>query len=443
MSSVGTSTRHLPTSPNGPHFPIASGLAGSTPPSMPPLPQPQPQPEVRPRALQEELRELAEVVGSVPLVDLLLERAFQLNATDIHFDPQATGLRIRLRVDGMLHDVLQVRGELVLPMISRLKLMANMDITERRSVQDGHINSSQLKRQRDIRVGSGPTIHGERLVLRLMPDAAVHNRLDDLGFDRDQISVVRRCLESPSGTLLCVGPVGSGKSTTIHGCLNHLNESSRSLVTIEDPVERRIDGINQIQVDPRTDFTFVKALRGVLRQDPDVLMIGEIRDPESAHISVRAGLAGVTVLSTLHANDALSAIDVFREFSVPPMFIADSVRGIIAQRLVRKVCPHCQETYVPDEAMCDLLRIDGSLVSLVRGRGCDACFHTGYFGRTGIFEVLLMTDELRHAILRNRPHGELLEVARSRGLRLLEETARDKVLDGTTTIAEMLRVLTV
>lgn len=438
MNSSETFVQNINALPNGPHFEIASApspFAGSPPLRL--------QSEARPRALQEELTELAEVVGPVPLVDLLLERAFQLNATDIHFDPQANGLRIRVRVDGMLHDVLKVRSELAPALISRLKLMADMDITERRLAQDGHIGSSQLNRQRDIRVGSGPTIHGERLVLRLMPDADSLNRLDDLGLDADQAAKIRRCLDASHGMLLCVGPVGSGKSTTIHGCLNYLNDPAISLVTIEDPVERRIDGVSQIQIDPRIDFTFVKALRGVLRQDPDVMMIGEIRDPESAHIGVRAGLSGVTVLSTLHANDALSAIEVFREFSVAPMFIADSVRGIVAQRLLRKVCQDCRETYVPDEALCELLRVDSAEVSLVRGHGCDACFHTGYFGRTGIFEVLLMTDDLRHALLRDRSHGELLEIARSHGLRLLEETARDKVLAGVTTVEEMLRVLLV
>ena len=242
--------------------------------------------EVRQKALQEELRELIDVVGPAPLVDLLLERAFQLNATDIHIDPNKEGLRVRLRVDGMLHDVLQLPKKLTAQVISRLKIMAGMDITERRAAQDGHISKSVIKHQRDIRVGGGPTIYGERLVLRLMPDEQSFTKLDELG-----------------------GPVGSGKSTTVYSALTKRNRSTESVVTIEDPVERQMEGINQIQIDAKIGFTFVKCLRGVLRQDPDVMMVGEIRDPETAQIAVRAGLTGVTVLSTLHANDSLAVID--------------------------------------------------------------------------------------------------------------------------------------
>ncbi len=292
---------------------------------------------IRQKALQEELRELVDVVGPGPLVDLLLERAFQLQATDIHLDPGESGLRVRLRVDGLLHDVAKLPTEMTSHVISRVKLMANMDITERRLAQDGHIANAVLKQQRDIRVGSGPTIYGERLVLRLMPDASQLNRIEDLGFDEPQIAQIRRCISAPYGMILSVGPVGSGKSTTMYACLDVLNDKTKSLCTIEDPVERRVDGVNQIQVDSRIEFGFVEALRGVLRQDPNVMMVGEIRDPETAHIACRAGLTGVTVLSTLHANDAASTIDVFREFGIPPMFIADSLVGIISQRLLRKV----------------------------------------------------------------------------------------------------------
>nr|AUN35829.1 general secretion pathway protein E [uncultured bacterium] len=279
---------------------------------------------VRQKALQEELRELVDVVGPGPLVDLLLERAFQLKATDIHLDPVSDGLRVRLRVDGLLHDVLKLPAEMMSHVVSRIKLMAGMDITERRLAQDGHIANAVLQQQRDIRVGSGPTTHGERIVLRLMPDQTTMTRLEELGFDEDQMELVRRYVGASYGMILSVGPVGSGKSTTMYSCLQQLNSSTKSLVTIEDPVERRMEGVNQIQVDNRIEFGFVEALRGVLRQDPNVIMVGEIRDPETAHIGCRAGLTGVTVLSTLHANDTASTIDVFREFGIPPMFIADS-----------------------------------------------------------------------------------------------------------------------
>lgn len=400
---------------------------------------------IRQKALQEELRELVDVVGPGPLVDLLLERAFQLQATDIHLDPTESGLRVRLRVDGLLHDVAKLPSEMTSHVISRVKLMANMDITERRLAQDGHIANAVLKQQRDIRVGSGPTIYGERLVLRLMPDASQLTRIEDLGFDEAQIAQIRRCISAPYGMILSVGPVGSGKSTSMYACLDQLNDKTKSLCTIEDPVERRVEGVNQIQVDSRIEFGFVEALRGVLRQDPNVMMVGEIRDPETAHIACRAGLTGVTVLSTLHANDAASTIDVFREFGIPPMFIADSLVGIISQRLLRKVCPKCRQTYHPDAAMAEFLGLDADQAAkteLLRGTGCDHCFHTGYMGRTGVFEIMPLDDDLRDAVLKGKTHTQVVDIARSKGMQTLEASAKKKVLGHVTTVEEIHRVLT-
>lgn len=401
--------------------------------------------KVRQQALQQELQGLVDVVGPAPLVDLLLERAFELGGTDIHFDPREDGLHIRLRVDGILHDILQLSNEAVSQVVSRLKLMAGMDITERRLAQDGHISNAVLKHQRDIRVGSGPTIHGERLVLRLMPDSQKYTQLEELGLEDFQIEKVRKYLAAPYGMMLSVGPVGSGKSTTMYSCLDILNEHGRSLCTIEDPVERRVTGVNQIQVDNKIDFNFVEALRGVLRQDPDVIMVGEIRDPETAHIGVRAGLTGIRVLSTLHANDSAATIDVFRDFGIPPMFIADSLNCVISQRLLRRVCTTSNELYIPDEATCRIMGIDPGQAEhnqLSRGVAADVNFHTGYFGRTGVFEVMGIDDELREAILHDRSSKELTEIARNKGMSTLEESAKRKVLAGTTTVEEMVRVLT-
>lgn len=402
--------------------------------------------ETRQRALQEELSELVDLVGPAPLVDLLLERAFQLRATDIHLDPTRTGLRVRLRVDGMLHDVLQLPAEMMSQVISRVKLMSGMDITERRYAQDGHISSAVLKHQRDVRVGSGPTIHGERLVLRLMPDNTTFTRLEELGLDEQQNLALRAALQLPYGVVLSVGPVGSGKSSTMYSCLELLNEQGRSLVTIEDPVERRIDGVSQIQTDPRINFGFVEALRGILRQDPDVVMVGEIRDSETAHIAIRAGLTGVRVLSTLHANDTSATVDVFRDFDVPPMFIADSVNCIISQRLVRKVCLEAYEEFTPDEAAGAVLGIPHDQLSEVRlRRGIPSAvnFHTGYLGRTGVFEVLPIDSDIRRAILAGRSASELRQMAIERGMQTLEQSAINKVRQGITTIEEMHRVLIV
>ncbi len=401
--------------------------------------------DIRQKALQEELRELVGVVGTGPLVDLLLERSFELRATDVHFDPKENGLRVRLRVDGMLHDVVDLPEEMRSHVISRLKLMANMDITERRFAQDGHFSNTVMKQSRDIRLGCAPTIYGERLVLRLMPDVSSFNTFEELGLEPDQVEVLEGHVRIPYGVILSVGPVGSGKSTTMYACLRLLNEPTKSLVTIEDPVERRLPGVNQMQVDSKIQFGFVEALRGVLRQDPDVMMVGEIRDPETAHIGVRAGLTGVTVLSTLHASDSVSTIDVFREFGVPPMFIGDSLQAIISQRLLRKACPHCLETYHPDASSAALLKLsadEADSVELSRGTGCDACFQTGYLGRTGVFEILGVDYEVRDAILKDKAPAELMELARSKGMKTLEERATLKVLRGETTVEEMHRVLT-
>lgn len=400
--------------------------------------------EARQKALQEELRELVDVVGPAPLVDLLLERAFQLQATDIHFEPTRNGLRVRLRVDGILHDILELSAELTSPVISRIKLMSGMDITERRFAQDGHITGAMLRHQRDVRVGSGPTIHGERIVLRLMPDSRQYSQLHELGLEPAEVESLRKSLARPHGMALSVGPVGSGKSTTMYSCLELLNHAGRSLVTIEDPVERRIDGIAQIQIDPRIGFSFVEALRGILRQDPNVVMVGEIRDPETAHIAVRAGLTGIRVLSTLHASDTAATIDVFREFEVPPMFIADSVNCIIAQRLMRRVCENSRETYRPDEAECRVLEIDPAEADshlLSRGVPADCNFHTGYLGRVGVFEVLTVDASIRQAILAGKSASELREMAISQGMVTLERAAAKKVLAGQTTVEEMHRVL--
>ncbi|MBM81017.1 MAG: general secretion pathway protein GspE [Planctomycetaceae bacterium] len=399
--------------------------------------------DARQKALQEELKELVEVVGPGPLVDLLLERSFQLRATDIHLDPNADGLRVRLRVDGLLHDVMQLQPDIQSQVISRVKLMANMDITERRMAQDGHISNAVLRHKRDIRVGSGPTIHGERLVLRLMPDEEQYQSMSELGMDDNQIQKVESQLRTPYGVILSAGPVGSGKSTTMYTCLEALNNPSRSLVTIEDPVERRLNGINQIQVDSKIDFTFVEALRGVLRQDPDVMMVGEIRDPETAHIALRAGLTGVSVLSTLHASDTSSVIDVFREFGIPPMFIADSLICVISQRLLRRVCPESNEMYTADAAAREFLGLDDSQeVQLRRGIPSPTNFNTGYTGRTGVFEIMCVDGELRRAILGGASHDELEELAVNKGMQRLEDHACEKVLAGETTVEEMMRVLT-
>ena len=396
------------------------------------------------QALQQELAELRDVVGPNSLVDLLLERAFELGATDLHFDPTPTGLVVRIRVDGMLHAVMNLASEPALLVISRLKLLGNMNITEKRVPQDGHISRAAIKRDRDVRVGSCPTIYGERLVLRLLPDAEQFGSLDELGMADDQLTILQTALKAPTGVTACVGPVGCGKTTTIYDCISQLNDPRQSLISIEDPVERRLAGVNQIQVDPKFRFGFVEALRGVLRQDPDVIMIGEVRDQETAHIGIRAGLTGVRVLTTLHARDTGAAISVFREFTIPPMFLADSLRCLLSQRLVRKVCPQNRETYAPDEATLQYLGVppeQHAEILLARGLPADENFHTGYAGRTGVFEVMEIGPEIREMILRGEPARQIHQRAVELGMRTLEDSGKLKVLSQETTIEEMHRVL--
>ena len=359
------------------------------------------------RALQAELRELADVVGPGPLVDLLLERAFQMHATDIHLDPTGENLRVRVRVDGLLHDILTLPADSQNQVISRVKLLGGMDITEKRHAQDGHISNSVAGVERDVRVGSGPTIHGERLVLRLMPDSGSYNTLGELGMRAEQRELLEAQLNRPYGMILTVGPVGSGKTTTMYAGLSGLNDPHKSLVTIEDPVERRIEGVNQIQVDARTSFGFPEALRACLRQDPNVMMVGEIRDSETAHIAGRSALTGVMVLSTMHAADAAAAIDVLREFDVPAPVIADAVNCVVSQRLIRRVSSKSREEYSPDEstaALLNLSREERDSATLSRGIPAEENFGTGYVGRTGIYEIMPVDGDVRQSDPRRGQH---------------------------------------
>jgi type II secretory ATPase GspE/PulE/Tfp pilus assembly ATPase PilB-like protein len=395
-------------------------------------------------ALAAELTELLSVVEPSSVANMVLQRAFVHNATDIHLDPTTLGTRIRFRVDGVLQDILPIPAEKAAVLLSRIKVMSGMDVSERRHPQDGVIVADRNPGlPRDIRVGSSPTVNGERLVLRLMPDPHDLSSLPSLGFYESQLNSTRQLIGSPHGLLLVVGPVGSGKSTTVYSLLRELNTPERSVVTIEDPVERRLPGANQIQVDVKGGLTFVKALRGILRQDPDLICIGEIRDPETAQIACRAATTGVLVLSTLHANCTSSAIDVLRGFGIPSMTIADSLRGVIAQRLVRKVCPVSREEFSPDGEMKHMLNLhehDDS-VRIVRGLPTDENFNTGYAGRTATFETMVLNNDIRNAIIDQRATHEIQDLARHSGMMTLEDSARQKVFDKVTSIDELRRVM--
>lgn len=387
--------------------------------------------------LRDELMELLDVVGPGKLGDVVLDRAFSLNATDLHFEPTGNGLRIRMRVDGLLHDVARLPNSATAPLISRFKVMAGMDIAERRLAQDGHLSYVSQNIARDVRLGSGPTVYGERIILRLQPDPRQFPGVDDLGLDERDNAALKRCLDSPYGLILIVGPVGSGKTTSVYSFLRELNNPQRSLVTIEDPVERRMADVSQVQIEPKIGFDFANALRCVLRQDPDIMMVGEIRDAETAQIACQSALTGVLVLSTLHANSAIAAIDVLKNFGVPTPILANCLRGIVSQRLVLQVCPKHREEYHPNEADCRILNIDPAEAEkyrLVRGIPHDDNFHSGYFGRVGIYEIMEVQRDLQNCILRNAAASELNAIAEGHGMRTLTSAIRQKVVDRVTSI---------
>lgn len=394
-------------------------------------------------ALSAELTELLTVVDAPSVVNVILQRGFSHNATDIHLDPTAGGTRVRFRIDGALQDIVSIPAARALLLMSRIKVIAGMDITDKRLPQDGHISAAQISGlPRDIRVGSSPTVHGERLVLRLMPDSSEFVSPDVLGFSAGQLSVVSQFTSAPYGLLLVVGPVGAGKTTTLYSLLSKLNQPDRSVVTIEDPVERRISGANQIQVDNRTGLLFSNALRGVLRQDPNVISIGEIRDAETAQIACRAATTGVLVLSTLHANNTASAVDVLRNFGVSSMTIADCLRGVIAQRLVRTIPPEWREEYQPVSEECRMLGVpENESPRLVRGVPSELNFFTGFRGRTAVFETMQITPAVRAAINDGLPAYRIREQAISDGMVILENSARRLVFEHKTSTGELARLI--
>ena len=395
-------------------------------------------------ALVAELQELLSVVEPASVANVLLQRAFDCGATDIHLDPTTLGTRIRFRVDGVLQDILPIPHDKAAVLLSRLRVMAGMDITARRLPQDGAIPAEKYPGlQRDIRVGTSPTVNGDRLVLRLMPDPDQLNSLASLGFYDEQLAAVRNLLSAPYGLLLVVGPVGSGKSTTVYSLLRELNTPGKSVVTIEDPVERRLPGANQIQVDNRTGLTFVSALRGTLRQDPDILCVGEIRDPETAQIACRAATTGVLVLSTLHANNTACAIDALRDFGISSKTITDCLRGVISQRLVRRICEHSREEIVLDQEARYLLHLDehDQDTRIVRGVPADENLNTGYSGRTAVFEAMVVNRDLQNVINANEPVWKIQQVACEGGMISLDDATRRKVFDKVTSLDELRRVM--
>jgi len=378
---------------------------------------------------------------TVRLVNSIIERAVSERASDIHLEPHEEELLVRMRVDGLMRDVLNVPKNLQSAVISRLKVMGSMDISEKRIPQDGRANVTIKQKDIDLRMSTLPTLFGEKLLIRLLDKDAQFLDKEAIGLGGHDAQWYDDLLLAKTGVVLIAGPTGSGKSSTMHTMIRQLNTRSVNVITLEDPVEYQIKGVNQVQINDKVGMTFASGLRAILRQDPDIIAVGEIRDGETADIAMRAAITGHMVLSTIHTSDSIAAVDRLLDIGVEPYLIADAVRGILSQRLVRRICPHCREEYTPNPDELAFIGLQGQEGrTFYRGKGCPMCFHTGYHGRTGVFEVVKMTPALRRAILAKSSREKLRELAIESGFVSLEQNVARMVLEGSTTVEEALRV---
>lgn len=374
----------------------------------------------------------------IKLVNTILEGAVNAGATDIHLDPQDPEMRVRYRIDGILHDVMTIPPDIENAVISRVKIMCDMDITETRRPQDGHLDLAVGSMEYDVRVATLPVFLGERIVLRLLDQSSVLSGIKDLGLEPEDEKALERMIKQPYGMILVTGPTGSGKTTTLYAALNQKNVITDSIVTLEDPVEYQLSGINQVQIDTDIDVTFANTLRAALRQDIDVLLVGEIRDPETARIAIRAAMTGHLVFSTLHTNDAPEAITTMRNMGVPSYLIASALTSVIGQRLVRKICPNCKTAFKPTKQLLKALSLPDSVNELYHGTGCDQCYRTGCKGRTGIFEILEVTPAIRKMITADETIEKISAAAK---LKTMADRCRLKVKQGVVAPDEFFRVI--
>jgi len=383
--------------------------------------------------------------GDAPIIKLvtaMIVQAVKMRASDIHVEPLEKRLRVRYRIDGYLHEIENPPKRLQASIISRLKIMSNMSIAEKRVPQDGRIRITVQNRNFDLRVSCIPTAHGESVVMRILDKQSMLIGLPQLGFFSDDQATFERLITLPDGILLVTGPTGSGKTTTLNSCLNFINRPDKKLITVEDPVEYVLPGVNQVEVKEDIGMTFAAALRSILRQAPNVIMIGEIRDLETADIAINASLTGHLVFSTLHTNDAPSAITRLLDIGVKPFLCASSIRAVMAQRLVRKICEHCKEPYQPTDTERRFMGLSVeqmATTSFYHGRGCNDCVHTGFRGRMGIFEIFVINDEIQKMIYERQPAHILRKAARELGMRTLREDGIRKVVAGQTTPEEVLK----
>ena len=394
----------------------------------------------------EKTADLLEETSDAPIIKLvnhILSQAVKARASDIHIEPYQTTLKVRYRVDGVLYDLIKPPKRIQSALISRIKVMAKLNIAEKRLPQDGRIEIRIGDRNVDIRVSTIPTTFGERLVLRLLDKSTTILKLTDIGFSDAQLKTIRGLIHQPHGIILVTGPTGSGKTTSLYAVLSTINTEDINIITIEDPVEYQIQGIGQIQVNPKIDLTFARGLRSIVRQDPDVILVGEIRDMETAEIAVQSSLTGHLVFSTLHTNDSASAITRLIDMNVEPFLISSSVLAVIAQRLVRVLCPHCKEPHTPDEASIAFLKMTPE--DLERGQiykpvGCPECLQTGYHGRKAIFEIMLMDKDIKSMLLSTSDANSIKAKAVENGMITLRQDGVNKVLAGITSIEEVFRV---
>ena len=386
------------------------------------------------------LRDLASEAPVVRIVNRLISKAAELRASDIHLEPSEQGLRARYRIDGVLRDIEPPPAQLRAAIISRLKIMARLNIAERRLPQDGRIRLAVRGKDIDLRVATLPTMHGEAVVLRVLDRSSVALDFVSLGFEPEALQAYREALTRPNGVILVTGPTGSGKTTTLYASLIELNTPDRKLLSVEDPIEYQLDGINQVQIKPQIGLSFAHVLRSMLRHDPDVIMIGEIRDLETAQIAIQAALTGHLVLSTLHTNNAASTLTRLLDMGVEDYLLPSTLNGIVAQRLVRRLCLHCREAYTPLPELLAQLGLEGQHLQFWCPIGCAACAQTGYSGRVSINEILIMTDLIRRQILQHAESNELQRAAVAAGMRPMLQDGIAKVAAGVTSVEEVMRV---
>ena len=400
------------------------------------------------QSLENEPKDLLDAEGDeapiIRLVNSLMSQAIKSRASDIHIEPFERDMCVRFRIDGDLYEIIKPPKRYQSTITARVKIMAGLNIAEKRLPQDGRIRIKVAGKDVDIRVSTVPTSHGERVVMRLLDRSSVLKDLTDLGFSRRDYDVMSGLIKKPYGIILVTGPTGSGKTTTLYACLSKINAPDLNILTIEDPVEYQLQGIGQVHVNPKIDLTFANGLRSFLRQDPDVIMVGEIRDRETAEIAIQASLTGHLVMSTVHTNDAAGAVTRLVDMQVEPFLVASSLIGVLAQRLVRVVCPECRITYQPTAEELAEINIDleklGGVPTIYKKQGCNKCANTGYTGRRGIYELMLLDDEIRQLVLKNTDAGTIKRAAVRKGMTSLREDGARKVLEGITTIQEVAMV---